>query len=128
MTSCVFEFCSSRNTPSQALWCVLSNGEEILARLAKSDINEPYAKSLPIPMKISEAEYEVALYEVLYPESDIRLAALLSNRIPQMHEEDAQPKDILGRRLCVFEAPEGEKNVWWDLGPEDKVSTLLIWH
>ncbi|EED22309.1 conserved hypothetical protein [Talaromyces stipitatus ATCC 10500] len=109
----------------KAVWCVLSNGEEIIARLSKADINRPHEKSLPVPMQISAAEYEIALYEALYPEAELRLAALLYNRIPELHEGiDDDSKDIIGRRLCVFEAPEGRKNMWWELGPEDKVCIL----
>ena len=35
------------------------------------------------------------------------------------------PQDIAGRHLFLFERTEGEKDVWWDLSPEQKVHTYF---
>ena len=35
------------------------------------------------------------------------------------------PPDTAGRHLFLFERTEGEKDVWWDLSPEQKVRTYF---
>lgn len=106
------------------LWCNLSNGEEILARLGHRDVNTLDSLNHPVENQLSDAKFEAALYEVLLPESsEIKVAPLLYNRIPRVVSEPSSydPTDILGRRFCVFEAPEGTPQEWHDLEAEDKV-------
>lgn len=108
----------------QVLWCDLSNGEEILARLGHSDVNKPDGESYPVDTQLSDAMYEAALYEVLLPESsEIKVAPLLYHRVPLVvpGPPSQDPTDILGRRFCVFEAPEGNPSEWHELNAEDKV-------
>lgn len=109
---------------NQVIWCDLSNGERILARLGHSDINKPDRDSYPRHIELSDANYEAALYEILLPESaEIKIAPLLYNRVPQVVSgpPTQDPTDILGRRFCVFEAPEGFPNAWHELDADDKV-------
>jgi hypothetical protein len=51
------------------------------------------------------------------------IAPLLHNRMPRVVSGLATqgPPDILGRRFCVFGAPEGYTNAWYALDAEDKV-------
>ncbi|KAI7977527.1 hypothetical protein EIK77_000477, partial [Talaromyces pinophilus] len=112
---------------NQALWCDLSNGEEILARLGHSDVNKPDSESYPVDTQLSDAKYEAALYEILLPESsEIKVAPLLYHRVPQVvpGPPSQDPTDILGRRFCVFEAPEGSASEWHKLDAEDKILYL----
>ena len=36
------------------------------------------------------------------------------------------PQDIAGRRLLAFEEAEGEKDIWWELSPDEKVRAIFI--
>lgn len=115
------------NLINQALWCKLSNGEEILACLGHSDVNKPDSESYPVDIQLSDARYEAALHEVLSPESsEIKVAPLLYHRVPQIvpGPSSQDPTDILGRRFCVFKAPQGNSSAWEGLDTEEKVYGL----
>lgn len=104
----------------------LSNQPEIVARLARSDINMPDYDGFPVDGVISEAIFEVAVYELLRSDPSILASRLLYHRIPIQHggARLALPQNIAGRRLFLFQRAEGEKDVWWDLGLEEQASLL----
>lgn len=101
----------------------MANGEEILVRLGHSDINKPDRDSYPVHIQLSDANYEAALYEIFPSDTEVKLAPLLYNRVPRVLSgaPSQDPTDILGRRFCVFEAPEGFPNAWYELNADDKV-------
>ncbi len=86
---------------------------DIVARLARYDVNMPDYDGFPIQMQVPEVKFEVAVYELLRSEPDILASSLLYYRIPVQHVGPRldPPQDIAGRRLLLFEKPEGEKNV-----------------
>lgn len=94
-----------------------------MARLARGDVNMPNYDCFPIHVQIPEVKFEVAVYQLLRSEPDILASRLLYYRVPlqRVGPRRDRPKDILGRRLLVFERAEGEKDVWRDLGPEQRV-------
>ena len=108
---------------AQGFHLKLSNQPDIVARLARGDVNMPNFDGFPIEVQVPEAKFEVAVYELLRSEPDIMASRLLYHRIPVQHIGPRldPPKDIAGRRLFVFEKAEGKNNVWYDLSPEAKV-------
>lgn len=101
----------------------LFNEMEIVARLARGDVNMPDFDGFPIDVQVAEVKFEVEIYKLLLPEPDILVSRLLYHRIPKLHEGPKleRPKDIAGRRLLVFQRSEGENNVWHTLKPDQQV-------
>ncbi|KAH9952260.1 3-hydroxybutyryl-CoA dehydratase [Lactifluus volemus] len=104
----------------------LSNRPDIVARLARGDVNMPNYDGFPIDTQVSEVKFEVALYELLRSEPNILASHLLYHRIPvqRIGPRLDHPQDIAGRRLFLFERAEGENNVWYDLSPGGKACLL----
>ncbi|KAF5017425.1 hypothetical protein F66182_10647, partial [Fusarium sp. NRRL 66182] len=114
---------------NQALWCELSNGEGILGRLGHSDVNKPDSESFPVDIQLSDARFEVALHGLFLPgSSEIKVAPLLYHRVPQVvaGAPSQDPTDILGRRFCVFEAPEGNPDAWRHFDDQDKIQIVYL--
>jgi hypothetical protein len=105
----------------------LSNRPDIVARLARGDVNMPNYDGFPIHMQVPEVKFEVAVYELLRLEPNILASYLLYHRIPVQHVSPRLNllQDIAGRRLFLFERAEGENNVWHDLSPEEKVPAYV---
>ncbi|KAK2612300.1 hypothetical protein QQS21_001726 [Conoideocrella luteorostrata] len=102
------------------------NGPDIIARLARGDVNMPGFDGFPVKEQAAEAEFEAAVYRLLFPETDIRASRLLYHGVPVQHPEPSlvAPQDILGRRLFVFKRAEGVNNVWDELNAANKLSLL----
>jgi len=98
-----------------------------VARLSRDDVNMPNFDGAPIHWYVLEVKFEVAVYQLLGSEPNILASRLLYHRIPVQHVGPRLdlPQDIAGRHLFLFERTEGEKNVWWDLSPEQKVRTYF---
>ncbi|KAM0800334.1 3-hydroxybutyryl-CoA dehydratase [Usnea florida] len=104
----------------------LSNGSDIVARLARADVNMPDYDGFPMDWLISEAQFEEAVYNLLRPVSQIRVSHLLYHRLPVQYPSPRLhlPQDIMGRRLFLFQRGQGENNVWCDLSEEGKACLL----
>ena len=72
---------------------------------------------------IPEAQFEVAVYKLLRPVSQILASHLLYHRLPVQYPSPRLllPQDIAGRGLFLFERAQGENNIWRDLSEEQKV-------
>jgi hypothetical protein len=105
----------------------LSNRPDIVARLARGDVNMPNYDGFPIHVQVLEVKFEAAVYELLRSEPNILASRLLYHRIPVQHVGPRLdlPQDIAGRRLFLFERAEGENNVWRELSPEQKVRAYV---
>lgn len=105
----------------------LSNRLDIVARLARGDVNIPNYDGFPIQVQVPEVKFEVAVYELLRSEPNILASRLLYYHIPVQHVGPrlGPPQDITGRRLFLFERAKGENNVWWDLSSEQKVRAYV---
>ncbi|KAI0436238.1 3-hydroxybutyryl-CoA dehydratase [Xylaria telfairii] len=103
-----------------------SNRPDMVARLARSDVNMPDFDGFPIETQVPEVQFEAATYELLRSEPEIRASRLLYYRVPAQKpgKQTEKPTDILGRRLMVFEKADGMSNVWEDLSAGGK-SILL---
>jgi hypothetical protein len=112
---------------TQGFHLKLSNRPDIVARLARGDVNMPNFDGFPIHIQVPEVKFEVAVYELLRSEPNILNSHLLYHRIPVKHISPRldRPQDIAGRRLFLFERAEGENNVWWDLSSEQKVCAYV---
>ncbi|KAK4185042.1 hypothetical protein QBC35DRAFT_517184 [Podospora australis] len=99
---------------------------DMVARLARDDVNMPDFDSFPVQVQIPEAHFEMAVYNLLRSEPGIMASRLLYGRAPAQYERPglAIPHDISGRRLFVFERAEGANNVWEDLTPNNKLFRL----
>ncbi|KAG6899431.1 hypothetical protein C0993_010339 [Termitomyces sp. T159_Od127] len=104
----------------------LSNSLDILARLARGDVNMPHYAGFPFELQGPEAEFEVETFKLLRSDPIFVVPRMLYYRLPVQNTEPrlSIPKDIAGRRLYVFERTEGEKNIWNELGPDDKAHLL----
>ncbi|KAF3911815.1 hypothetical protein AA313_de0207853 [Arthrobotrys entomopaga] len=92
----------------------LSNGRNLLARLARGDVNMPGFDGFSTESQVQEIKFEAATYELLRTESNILASHLLYYRIPMQHPGPrfSHPQDITGRRLLLFERAEGENNIF----------------
>jgi hypothetical protein len=108
---------------AQGLHFKLSNRPDIVARTSRDDVNMPNFDGAPIHKQVPEVKFEVAVYELLRSEPDILASRLLYYRIPVQHVGPRLdfPQDIAGRHLFVFKRADGEKNIWRELSPEQKV-------
>ncbi|KAH8883090.1 hypothetical protein GQ53DRAFT_883603 [Thozetella sp. PMI_491] len=104
----------------------LSNGHEVVARLARGDVNMPKFDGFPLAVQKTEVRFEAETYKLLRSEPGIRAGQLLYHRAPVQYPDPRvePPADILGRRLLVFEQPEGENDVWEELDEEQKTKLL----
>ena len=98
----------------QGFHITLSNGLDIVARLARGDVNMPNFPGFPIGMQAPEAKFEAAVYKLLRTEPNTLVSLLLYHRIPvqRVGPKFDPPRDLAGRRLLVFEKAEGEKDAW----------------
>ena len=117
-------------TGAQGLHLKLSNRPDIVARVSRDDVNMPDFDRVPIYEQVSEAKFEVAVYELLRSEPNILVSHLLYHRIPVQHvgPKFVLPQDIAGRRLFLFERAEGENNKWEELSPEQQVRQQSVLH
>ncbi|KAF2793863.1 hypothetical protein K505DRAFT_243428, partial [Melanomma pulvis-pyrius CBS 109.77] len=63
----------------------LSSRPDIVARLARGDINMPNYDGFPIQVQVPEVKFEIAVYELLRSEPNILASRLLYHRIPVQH-------------------------------------------
>ncbi|KAK0614924.1 3-hydroxybutyryl-CoA dehydratase [Bombardia bombarda] len=103
-----------------------SNGPDMIARLARGDVNMPGFDGFPIHKQAPEAHFETAVYNLLRSEPDIRVTRLLYSRVPVQYAQPGLeiPQDLSGRRLFVFERSEGGKNIWTNLNSDNKLLLL----
>lgn len=96
---------------------------DIVARVARGDVNMPDFDGFPIEVQAPEAEFEIATYQLLRSVPAVRVSRLLYSRIPVQHDgpKDVIPKDLVGRRTFIFERADGTNNVWEDLSFEGQV-------
>ncbi|KAI1286590.1 3-hydroxybutyryl-CoA dehydratase [Xylaria venustula] len=100
----------------------LSNRPDIVARLARGDINMPNFDGFPVQSQVAEIKFEVAAYELLRSKSNVPVSRLLYHRIPLEHDGPRLdlPSDITGRRLLLFEKAEGGNIKWSSISQEEK--------
>ncbi|KAI0405976.1 hypothetical protein F4802DRAFT_596649 [Xylaria palmicola] len=60
----------------------LSNGMDVVARLARSDVNMLDYEGFPIHVQVPEVKFETEVYERLQSEPDILASRLLYYRVP----------------------------------------------
>ncbi|KAL8955996.1 MAG: hypothetical protein Q9193_006342 [Seirophora villosa] len=99
-----------------------SSQRDLVARLARGDVNMPDFDGLPIEKQVPEALFEAGVYELLHSEPAIPASHLLYYRAPKQHPGPRLtiPRDIKGRRLFVFERAQGYNNAWDDLNADSK--------
>ncbi|KAI0863364.1 3-hydroxybutyryl-CoA dehydratase [Xylaria cubensis] len=117
----------SKGSNNYGIHFKLSNGLDIVARLARGDVNMPDFDGFPIHVQVPEVKFEAEMYQLLQSEPDILASRLLYYRVPVQYEGPKleHPKDIAGRRLLVFQKIEGENNLWYTLNPSQR-SHLLV--
>ncbi|KAL6897222.1 3-hydroxybutyryl-CoA dehydratase [Trichoderma evansii] len=76
----------SRGSNNYGIHIKLSNGMDIVARLARGDVNMPDFDGFPIDKQVPEVKFEAEVYKLLLPEPDILVSRLLYYRIPKLHE------------------------------------------
>ncbi|KAF2816675.1 uncharacterized protein BDZ99DRAFT_434145 [Mytilinidion resinicola] len=103
------------------------DGLDLVARLARGDVNMPEFDGLPIGVQIAEIKFEAATYQLLSSEPRILVSRLLYYRIPTQHGGPVvkPPRNLAGRRLMVFERAEGGNEVWDDLDEQGKTFLLV---
>lgn len=103
----------------------LFSGEEVVARLARGDVNMPGFDGFSLESQIAEIEFEAAVYELLRDHSQLKTSRLLYHRAPAQcrGEKSAIPKNIVGRRLMVFNRAAGRSSgAWNSLSGQQQVS------
>lgn len=66
----------------KGIHCKLSSEMDIVARIARGDVNSPRYDGLKIETQIPVVKFEAAVYQLLRCESDIRISNLLYHRLP----------------------------------------------
>lgn len=104
----------------------MSNGTQVMARLAQADYNMPNYDGFPIHVKVPEARFEAEIYELLREEQNILVSKLMYHRLPQQRlgPRVDHPQDIVGRQLFVFEKAMGRDNVWRGLTLSQQIEIL----
>lgn len=120
--------CLHEDVREKGFYLKLSNGMDVVARLARGDVNMPGYDGAPIHLQVPEVIFEAAVYNLLQSEPDILASRLLYYRVPVQHEGPKldRPKDIAGRQLLVFQRAVGETKVWEGLNPGQKVHPYTI--
>ncbi|KAK4147939.1 uncharacterized protein C8A04DRAFT_23729 [Dichotomopilus funicola] len=112
---------------SYSFFLQTSDRFDLVARLARGDVNMPDFDGFPVDVQAAKVLFEGAVYNLLRSEPDIRASRLLYFRAP-VEQADLKPStvplDLRGRRLFVFEKSEGVKNVWKELTPSHKLLLL----
>ncbi|KAL9079297.1 MAG: hypothetical protein Q9157_001820 [Trypethelium eluteriae] len=72
----------SKGSNNYGFYFKLSNRPDIVARLARGDVNMPGYDGFTIDQQVPEVEYEAAVYELLQSEPAIRASRLLYHRVP----------------------------------------------
>ena len=103
-----------------------STRPDLLARLARGDVNMPGFDGFPIEKQVPETLFEAAVYRLLRSEPDIRASYLLYYRPPKQSPGPTPsiPRNLNGRRLFVFERAAGCNNVWDGLNSKGKVRRM----
>ncbi|KAI1180971.1 3-hydroxybutyryl-CoA dehydratase [Nemania sp. FL0916] len=103
-----------------------SDRQDMVARLARGDVNMPNFDGFSIEQQIPEVQFEAATYELLRSEPEITASRLLYYRAPVKKPGIAveKPVDILGRRLMVFEKAEAVDNLWSVLSINGKYTLI----
>ena len=88
----------------------------------------PNYDGFPMHWLRSEAQFEVTVYKLLRPVSQIHASHLLYHRLPIQYPTPRLhlPEDIAGRRLFLFQRTQGENNVWRHLSDEQKVRAYAV--
>lgn len=109
------------------------NTKKVLARLSRSDLNNPQCHPCAMKQQIKHDHFELATYSVL-----VTLGSPFSCK-PLYHRDPirkprlfsfANSPDISGRRLFIFAKAEGEHlhyGRWRALEDEQKVCTLPLY-
>ncbi|OBT66610.1 hypothetical protein VE03_03960 [Pseudogymnoascus sp. 23342-1-I1] len=90
----------------------LSNRPDVIARLARGDVNMPDFDGFPIHRQIPEAEFEVAAYELLRSEPQILISRLLYHRIPMQHVQLLTQSARIRASLFNFNVPVDFSAKW----------------
>ncbi|KAI1130650.1 3-hydroxybutyryl-CoA dehydratase [Nemania abortiva] len=116
----------SKGSNNYGFYIKASDRPDMVARLARDDVNMPDFDGFSIERQVPEVQFEAATYELLRCEPEIRASRLLYYRVPVQKpgRQVSKPTDLLGRRLMVFERAEGTNKVWADLSAGSK-SILL---
>ena len=86
----------------------------------------PNDVGFPIHVRVIKAKLEVSMYELVRSMPDILASYLINYHISAQRTglKLDLPQDIAGHRL-LFESAERGNNVWWDLGPKEKLPAYL---
>ena len=101
----------------------LDDNREIVARLAKVDVNMPNYGGFPLEKLVAKVEFEVAVSPFLREEPMIKASVLIYHRSPVLLPNPSQlkPKNILRRKLQLYIRATGENNIWCELKHDNKV-------
>ncbi|KAL8380947.1 hypothetical protein RB595_005308 [Gaeumannomyces hyphopodioides] len=104
----------------------LSDGREIVARLARGDVNKPYFDGFPVREQVDKVMFERQVYHLLRSKADILVSRLFHFRAPVQKPGPRVevPRDLAGRTLFLFEKAEGWTNMWDRLDGVEKNNVL----
>ncbi|KAL8948477.1 MAG: hypothetical protein Q9222_005336 [Ikaeria aurantiellina] len=113
-------------TGEEGLHLKTSSGRDLVARLARGDVNMPDFDGFPVEQQVLEVEFEAAVYRLLGSEAPIRASHLLYYRAPKQNPGSrlSFPLNLNGRRLFVFDKAQGCNNVWDVLSADDQLLLL----
>lgn len=112
---------------TQGIHIRLSDGRDVIARMAKADVNMPRYDGWPIDWLHKQLEVEANIYKLLMKFKKIPSPDLLYfRRCEQQYGSRGEPpKDVIGRQLMIFDMAEGHCGVWRELSNHQKVRWLF---
>ncbi|KAJ6780650.1 hypothetical protein PWT90_01746 [Aphanocladium album] len=95
----------------------MENHPEVLARLARGDVNMPNFDGFPFEKQVPEVQFEVAVYSLARGSPGLLVPRLIHHRIPVRGDGPLLkvPSDISGRRLMIFEKESDNRINWRQL-------------
>lgn len=107
----------------------LSDGRDVLARIANADVNMPGYEGPSQASRQRDLEFETDTYRLLLGTvAQIPSSRPLFSRHCHRYDDGPTgeiPKDISGRALMVFDMTRGQKSIWDELDDGQRVGKLF---
>lgn len=111
--------------------CRLSDDRDVMARVARADVNMPNYDGFALTWLHNQVEFEAAVYHLLEGTAEIPTSRLLYFCHAKQSEwsKTDLPRDISGRQLMLFDMSNGETPSWGELNESQKVglASLVLW-
>ncbi|KAJ7746567.1 hypothetical protein B0H16DRAFT_1375768 [Mycena metata] len=100
----------------------LADDRALVVRISRYDVNSQRlyrptrddAGVSRLERMVGAVEFEVAIYNTLRSDAEVKVSRLLFHRVPVRVTPNERHNHLMGRELFVFEKADGKHNVWPD--------------